>query len=232
MCRHGRMTGNDSVLSSAFKFSSSRSFMLRAITAFLLMAHTIAPVLAVPAQPDHSTDSRLCVWEWQTVAAYGRTVGAWTEDCNFGERWRLAPDASLPGFVLTIDGQASATVLHVLEKPADAPMSAVLPTLRADGVVPDDEDCMMKPAASTSLQTLGARPRTLAFFELMPVGARLAAFEATPEDAVPEPPCGDYGWSTHGLRLFQSDIRHPDLIIYMNFGEDGMQFEPRSVTVE
>ena len=68
--------------------------------------------------------------------------------------------------------------------------------------------------------------------DIQPTGARKAAFDATPSDEVPEPPCGDYGWSTHGLRYFMTDIRHPDNVLYLNEGQDGMMFDPRTVRID
>ena len=103
--------------------------------------------------------------------------------------------------MLTVDGKAEGTILQVFDKPADADVSAVLPALRAKGYIPDDDDCVFEPAA------IRPAPRTIAFYEIKPTGARKEAFDATPEDEVPEPPCGEYGWGTHGVRYFLTDTR-------------------------
>jgi hypothetical protein len=79
--------------------------------------------------------------------------------------------------------------------------------------------------------TAGPAPRTRALFEIMPTGSRLAALEATPDDEIPEPPCGEYGWSTHGTRYFVTDVAHPDKVIYIDIGQDGMMFDQTSVSL-
>ena len=61
---------------------------------------------------------------------------------------------------------------------------------------------------------------------------RVAAFEATPEDEVPEPPCGDYGWPTHGVRYFMTDQRFPGRVVYVDIGQDGTMFDDTTITLE
>ena len=75
-------------------------------------------------------------------------------------------------------------------------------------------------------------PRTIAFYDIRPEGERLKDFEWAPKDQVPDPPCGEYGWSTHGIRYFISDLRQPELILYVNEGQDGTMIEPGSIVFE
>lgn len=175
-----------------------------------------ASVLAAerPPEPTHSTDAARCEWQWKA----GGGLGVWAERCAFDTGvWELKFRDDLPGFVLTVDGKENGTVLQLLRKPGDAAVSAILPELRKRGYIPDDGDCLFEPAVA-----VGPAERTLAFFEIMPTGARKAAFDATPADEVPEPPCGEYGWSTHGERHFMTDTRHPDRVVYINTGQDGL----------
>lgn len=206
--------------------------MLRTLSLLLLLAFSSLPALSAPPQPEHSLDPEKCRWQWQEVQAFSHTVGMWTEACDLDPHQRIAPDRSLPGFVLTIGNEPVTTVIHVLKKQTDADPTSVLATLRSAGLIPDDDDCQLRPASTAALSHMGPTPRTTALLEIMPTGNRLAALESTPPDQVPEPPCGEYGWSTHGVRVFLSDLRHPDLIIYMNLGEDGMLFDPHTLTVE
>ena len=181
------------------------------------------PALAEPPMPTHSTDAGKCTWEWKVAG----DLGVWAERCALDTGlWEIRERGDLPGFVLTIDGEEEATVLQVFEKGADADVAAILPVLRQKGYIPDDDDCLFEPAA------IRAAPRTIAFLQVMPTGARKAAFEATPEDEVPTPPCGDYGWSTHGIRYFMTDIRRPNRVVYVNTGEDGLMFDETTVTLE
>jgi hypothetical protein len=179
---------------------------------------------AQPAQPTGSmVDPAKCQWDWKD----GGGIGVWTERCTLDTGvWELKFDESLPGFTLTVDGKGGETVLQLFRKPADADISAILPELRRRGYIPDDDLCVFQPAA------IRPAPRTIAFFDIQPTGARKEALEATPPDEIPEPPCGDYGWSTHGVRYFMTDIRHPGSVLYLNEGQDGMMFDPKTVTLE
>ena len=49
---------------------------------------------------------------------------------------------------------------------------------------------------------------------------------------MPEPPCGEYGWSTHGVRYFFTDTRFPDRAVYVNTGQDGTMFDDTTITLE
>lgn len=198
--------------------------MKSAVLASLLLAAAAVPALAEPPpKPATSTDPEKCAWEWKSAAG----IGVWTERCVLDTGvWEVVPAPELPGFALAIDGKPEVTVVQVFEKPADAGIDAILPALREKGYIPDDGDCVFEPAA------IRPAPRTIAFFEIMPTGARKAAFDATPTDEVPEPPCGDYGWSTHGVRYFMTDIRFPGRVVYIDTGEDGLMFEPATVTLE
>lgn len=196
-----------------------RTVALAALSALALPA----AALAQPPQPTGSSIPGSCTWEWKT----GGGLGIWAERCDLQTGvWEPRFEASLPGFVLTIDGKAEGTILHVFDKPADAEVSAILPALRAKGYIPDDDECVFEPAA------IRPAPRTIAFYEIKPVGARKEAFDATPEDEVPEPPCGEYGWSTHGVRYFLTDTRFPERVVYVNIGQDGTMFDDATITLE
>lgn len=200
----------------------SRALLAGMVAAVASCALVSAAAAQQPPRPGTSTDPARCQWEWKA----GGGIGVWAERCQLNTGvWELAFRPELPGFVLTIDGKEETVVLQVFDKPASAPISAILPALRAGGHIPDDDDCVFAPAAPHSA------PRTLAFFEIVPAGARKARFEATPKDEVPEPPCGDYGWSTHGVRYFLTDIRHPGTVVYVNAGQDGLMFDDRTVTI-
>lgn len=196
---------------------------MRILAVAALLAGVPSAALAQPPMPATSSVPGACEWQWMT----GAGIGIWAERCDLATGvWTPRFDESLPGFVLTIDGVAQDTILQAFEKPAEAAVDAILPALRARGHIPDDGDCVFEAAA------IRPAPRTIAFYEIKPTGARLAAFEATPADEVPEPPCGDYGWGTHGVRYFMTDTRFPDRVLYVNTGQDGTMFDPASITLE
>jgi hypothetical protein len=186
-----------------------------------------------PPKPTHSSDAELCRWIWWSGALpTGGSIGAWTERCDLPTGlWELDYTATLPGFWLTIDGEARIPVIHVFAKPADAGIDAILPALRGGGHIPDDDECVFAPPSEWTLMTVGPTQKTQALFEIVPVGPRLAAIEATPDDEIPEPQCGDYGSSTHGTRYFVTDTRHPDKAVYLDLGQDGTMFDHTSVTI-
>ena len=198
---------------------------MRAVLAIVLWIICLAgPTLAAaPPQPTTSTDPDRCRWEWKSDAG----LGVWAEHCELDTGvWELRSDPDLPGFVLTIDGIDDTVVLQVFQKPAGADIAAILPELRQRGYIPDDGECVFEPA------DIRPAAKTVAFFDIRPTGDRKAAFEATPKDEVPDPPCGDYGWSTHGVRYFMTDSRFPDRVVYIDTGQDGLMFDPTTVTLE
>ncbi len=198
---------------------------LSALCAMAGVTFAAAATLAAerPPQPTHSTDPDECKWEWKE----GGGIGVWTERCQFDTGvWEPKFNSGLPGFILTVDGESQGTILQVFAKPADRDIPAILPELRKRGYIPDDDECVF----ATDPDHPAAGP--LAFFTIMPTGSRKEAYEATPEDEVPDNPCGEYGWGPEGIRYFMTDTRHPDRAVYLNIGQDGTMFDPATVTLE
>lgn len=201
-------------------------------TAFAVLAALLLPAAAHSAErPPMPTTSAIpgqCVWEWVEFSG----LGLWAEKCNANGVYQVVARTDPPQFVLMVDGEPVATVVQAFDKPADADISAILPALRSYGYIPDDDECVFAPASEATLMTIGPRPRTFAFYEIVPTGARLAAVEATPADEVPEPQCGDYGSSASGTRFFQTDTRHPGKVVYVDLGQDGTMIDPATITLE
>lgn len=195
--------------------SRARSFFI-----CLLIAVTPAAAVERPPVPQFRTDPG-CTWHWLT----GGGVGLWGEVCNLSTgQWRVEWDRDQAAFVQTRDGALVTKVLEIFQTSDEDPASAVLDELRRRGDLADDEECVFQPVQ------VRAAPRTIAFLEIRPTGERLKAFEATPKDQIPDPPCGPYGWSTHGRRYFMTDIRQPGRVLYFDEGQDGTMFDPASVT--
>jgi hypothetical protein len=196
---------------------------------------SLPAIAAEPPKPAFSTDAAKCTWEWRTGGlAGGGTVGIWGETCKF-DTGTFEPvfNPELPGFTLTVNGAPQETVVQLFTKSDEADISAVLPDLRRQGFIPDDEDCIFMPATQETLATIAPPPETTrGYYEIMPTGDRLAALDATPDDEVPEPPCGEYGWSTHGVRFFMTDIEAPGTVAYFNLGQDGTMIAPTSLVLE
>jgi hypothetical protein len=190
------------------------------------MACVGAALAAQPPKPAHSAvDDTACKFEWKT----GASIGVWAERCVLRTgTWELKYREDLPGFALTIDGGDEQVVIQVFRKPADQPIDAILPELVKRGYV-EATECAFAPADP---QVTGAAPPGRHYFEVDPTGKRLAAFDALPDDEVPDPPCGDYGMSPDGITFFMTDDAHPDRVVYLNLGQDGTVFDEKTVTFE
>ncbi len=176
-------------------------------------------VAGAPPSPFYGTDLKSCRWVWVT----GKDIGVWTEDCNFASgRWQVGYDAANDWFALSVNGADPLPVLQGFAKAGGPP--AVLPELKAKGLVLDDKDCVFQ----TTSEPLA--PAGWTAWEVVPVGQKKAAFDALPDDEVPEPPCGDYGMSVDAISFFMVKDGTPDRVLYVNLGQDGTLFEPRSVT--
>lgn len=172
-----------------------------------------------PPSPFYSTDQQACRWAW--VA--GKTVGVWTEDCTFDTgRWQVSYDAATDLFALAVNGEDPMPVLRSFEK-AGGP-EALLPDLKAKGLVLDDKECVFQKS------TEPMAPKGWTSWEVVPVGQKKAAFDALPNDEVPDPPCGDLGMTVDGVTFFMVKDGVPDRVIYLDLGQDGTMIDPASVT--
>ena len=140
---------------------------------------------ALPASgapmPFYSTDKSSCAWSWKT----GRGIGLWTEDCTFDTgRWDVAYDEANDLFALRVDAGNSFPVLRQFRK--NGGPEALLPELKAKGLVLDDAECVFEKAAGQPV------PKGWTAWQVMPTGKRKEAF-AQPSDEIPEPPCGELG---------------------------------------
>jgi len=161
--------------------------------------------------------------EWQSLSSAPLQVGAWSCVMPTG-RWHVRAEPGLPGFALWVDDSRQQTVLHAVPRQPGAPLSSVVAALARAGHVPPD-DCIFVRARGHPV------PRGARAYEIRPAGARLAALRATPRDEVPDPPCGEYGWSTHGVRWFVVDPRRPRWVVYVNLGQDGTLIDPGTLRI-
>ena len=180
----------------------------------------LAGCTAAPKTPGQADGLDAC--QWRTLESGPFSLRAQT--CRYATGvWEVRAEPELPGFGLWHDGQRVTTVVQWFAKAPDATVDAILPELRATELIPDDDECVFSPAIRPG-------PRTQAYYDIRPVGARLAAPEATPQDEIPDPPCGEVGWSTHGVRHFMTDLRAPGWVLYVNEGQDGTLIDARSIT--
>lgn len=172
-----------------------------------------------PPSPFYATDLKACHWVWVT----GKGTGVWTEDCTFDTgRWQVSYDEANDYFALAVNGEDAVPVLRSFVK-AGGP-DALLPDLKAKGLVLDDKDCVFRTA------TEPLAPKGWTAWEVVPVGQKKAAFDALPDDEVPDPPCGELGMAVDSIGFFMVKDGVPDRIVHLNLGQDGTMIDPASVT--
>lgn len=188
-----------------------------------------APALAEPPpMPDYSVAPDQCEWHWRGGSAGGVTLGLWVETCAFETGvWDILWDPEVPGMVQVIDGGDAFPVLQLFVLPPEAAPGAgpeaLLPGMRAAGLIPDDGECVF---VRTDMDPVTP---TAEMWDIYPVGARLAAFEAAPQDEVPEPPCGPYGFTPDGVSYYLTDPAAPRAVLRVEAGQDTPLFDQASI---
>ena len=170
--------------------------------------------------PDDRVVAAGCRWE--RVEGGGLAFRAQACDLATG-RWRVAWNPQRQAFELTVDGQTHTLVVQpwpLGATGAQGDLAGVVVALKAAGHLPADSDCRFVPAAVRPL------PRTAATFVLAPPRP---VPPVTASGEVPEPPCGAYGASTHGVRYFLTDLRWPDVAVFVDEGQDQAMFDARSI---
>ena len=201
---------------------SSRALRMPALLAGLALGLACAGcgVTGQGGERSAAAPASACQWQWLDAGPLRVRV----EECRHATgHWRVRPDPGLPGLALWRDGERVQTVLHWMRKPEATGIQAVMAQLQAGGHVPPGEDCVFREVPGPAVP-LGSRRH-----EIRPAGERLKAFEATPKDQIPDPPCGAYGWSTHGVRYFLTDARQPGWVLFVDLGQDGTQVDPASI---
>jgi hypothetical protein len=176
---------------------------------------------AVCAQPRAEPPDPSC--EPQALSAGVLRIDAWSCTLPTG-RWEVRAEPELPGFALWVGSVRRETVVHAIPRAPGAPMSSIIGTLAQAGLIAQDH-CLFVRTRSA------AAPRGTRAYEIRPTGPRLEALRATPRDQIPEPPCGEYGWSTHGVRMFVVDPKRPRWVVYLNLGQDGTLIDPATLQI-
>jgi len=91
-------------------------------------------------------------------------------------------------------------------------IDALTGTLIAAGHLEAEAACAWQPIA------LRPVPRTMTFYALTPTDPEALAPSAAGE--APDPICGPYGTSTHGVRYFIADLRRSDHAIFVDEGQE------------
>lgn len=196
--------------------------MLRGVAVSVLLAGTAASGLAGegrPPLPEWSTAPEGCVWRWTE----GGGIGLWTESCVFGTgRWEVAWSVAQAAFVQFVDDTPLGVLVQPVALAAGGGIEAVPERLVASGQLAPDMDCVFR--------QVPLRPTApgVTLHVLAPADGKIPA--VTEAGDIPEPPCGLWGASTHGVRYAITDARWPELVVLVEEGQERPMFEPRSIT--
>ena len=172
------------------------------------------------AAPFYATDKKACQWHW----AQGRDMGLWTERCRFDTGlWEVTYDAAQDLFALSVDrGQP----YRVLQQFRAANAVALLPELKAKGLVLDDAECVMAQVADQPV------PEGWTAYQVVPTGKRKEAFDSVVQIEVPDPPCGELGYRVDSIGFFMAREGAPGRVFYANLGQDGTMIDLASLTLK
>lgn len=171
-------------------------------------------------EPDWHTSENDCSWRW----VQGGGIGMWGETCQLSTgQWRIVWDKVQHGFVLQHQNQVLDLVVQPWKISPDVGIASLNKSLINAGYLTSDNDCNWHNIS------IRKAPRTMSFFQLR--SKKPDALAPTAQGEVPEPLCGPYGQSTHGVRYFMVDLRWPDLAIFVNEGQERPMFDPASITV-
>ena len=177
-------------------------------------------VADAPPVPFYSTDKVKCTWNWLT----GKGIGLWAEDCAFDTgHWTVAYDEAADQFTLSVDKGDPYPVLRQFRVETGQGPDALLPALKAKGLVLDNAECQFAPSTEQIL------PKGWAAWQVVPVGKLKKDFDALPRDEIPDPPCGDLGMTVDSIGFFMISADHPERILYVDLGQDGTMFDPYSI---
>jgi hypothetical protein len=193
---------------------------MRHAAAILATAVLAAPAAAQdrPTMPDWQT-AAACEWVWTE----GGGLGLWAERCPLSTGlWEVAWSEEEGAFVQLFDGTASGRLVKPFPFSEDTGWEGLRETLVASGDLEPDAPCAFEGAA------IRAAPRTVGFVVLTPTAPD--ALAPTETGDVPDPVCGPYGVSTHGVRYFLTDLRIPGVAIFIEEGQERPMFAPMSLT--
>lgn len=173
----------------------------------------------LPPLPSWQTDAATCSWHWRE----GGGIGLWGETCDLGgATWQVMWDDAQGAFVTRRDDADMGIAVQSFTVPQGASIAALSQTLIDAGALGPDAPCTWQAIA------LRPAPRTMVFHVLAPSDPN--ALAPTAQGEVPDPLCGPYGASTHGVRYFITDLRWPERAIFVEEGQERPLFDPMSIT--
>ena len=175
---------------------------------------------ARPPHPDWQSDAANCSWIWRE----GGGIGLWTEECRFKNgKWRVVWNKRRSAFVIRNGKIDMGIAVQPFALPVASDITILSQRLIKAGHLNAEAECRWQSAA--------VRPalRTMTFHVLAPIHPD--ALAPTAQGEIPDPICGPYGTSTHGVRYFMTDLRWPSLAVFVELGQERALFDPVSITV-
>lgn len=195
-----------------------RPIILVIVTAIVASAPALAIGQNRPPMPNWLTDVDRCAWHWRE----GGGLGLWAQTCHLPSgQWQVSWDQLSNAFVTRREAEIVGIAVQSWGYEAAAGLSALSKQLVDEGQLMADAPCSWQPIA------LRPAPRTRAFYALTPTAPD--ALQANNQGEVPEPLCGPYGVSTHGVRYFITDLRWPDRAVFVEEGHERPLFAPESI---
>jgi len=180
--------------------------------------------------PDVMRDTFVgCTW--------GKVEGAhleiWAYSCGPEHgNVRIVADDTLPGFVAESAGPDDpdrGIVVQAFAKAADAPIDAILDTVRAASPGPHSDTCVFAPAPALDAE-YGA-----GHFTFEPTGAAKTAWDASEagEGVGEPPPCGKMGQPSWygGDRYFQVLPNDPQTVVFVELGSEIQPYDVNTLAV-
>jgi hypothetical protein len=177
-------------------------------------------VAGASPQPFFQSDVSSCKWVWKT----GQGIGVWTEDCKFDtDAWTVTYNEADESFGQGTSKDDQFAVLRQYHKKPDEGPDVLLPVLKAAKLIPNDDECKFELSKEDKFGP------HLKIYDIVPLGKRKTAYEAVPENELPDPPCGEVGLAVDYEAYWMIDDRHTDRVLYVNLGQDGSMFDPYSI---
>lgn len=199
-----------------------RSFTIIAVaTTALLALAACAPQETRTAEsptPDASYAANFPGCVWGEIQSGG--VSVWSFTCPDD---RVVADPHLPGFVRetnTPEGVARAPVIVLFAKAESEPLEPVLPAVRA-----------ASPGAATPTCDFEELPELPGYYRFMPTGDARIAYDALVNGEAPEAteldyqPCGEWGPSEAGQRVFRVVRGAENIVAGINLGSEIALFD-------
>jgi len=208
--------------------------MHRRIALSILLSLCAAPLAAAPAadKPSHAPEKG-CKWEKVTSPTLG--FEAWAQQCVFGARkiTLYAKDTKLMQH-WSDGGEDEALVESFALQPgetAEAAVKRVFAAKTADKTLV--AGCVLHPYTPEG-EDAAPLPPGVKRYDFLPNAAlqkQIDAKRAPDDDGVPDPPCGDWGYTPDGIQYFETQAGAGAVLMVRAGQEDHPLFDEQKLHI-